>query len=64
MNKEFNEILTGIRRAVELLSPREKKTLYAATFIMLLTGILTNIPAVILGRLADIDIGKSNTNFI
>lgn len=63
MNKEFNEILTGIRRAVELLSPKEKKTLYVATFIMLLTGILTNIPALILGRLVDKLVGNNALQF-
>src|SRR3989344_9622813 len=53
MNKEFKEILTGIKRAIDLLHLREKRILYIATFIMLLTGVLTNIPALILGRLVD-----------
>lgn len=63
MNKEFKEILTGIKRAIDLLHPREKKSLYIATFIMLLTGILTNIPALILGRLVDKLVGNSILQF-
>ncbi len=53
MNKEFKEILTGIKRAVDLLHPRDKRNLVVATIIMFFTGILTNIPALILGRLVD-----------
>lgn len=63
MNKEFSEILLGIRRSVELLSPKEKRSLYLATFIMLLTGILTNIPAVILGKLVDRLTGNNSLQF-
>lgn len=63
MNKEFNEILTGIKRAVDLLHPRERKSLYIATFIMLFTGILTNIPALILGRLVDKLVGNNSLQF-
>ncbi len=53
MNKEFKEILVGIKRAVQLLDKREKNSLYLATVIMLMIGILTNLPAVILGKLVD-----------
>lgn len=53
MTTEFNEIFKGIQRAVSFLSKREKKSLIAATFIMLVTGFLTNLPAVILGKLTD-----------
>lgn len=63
MNKEFNEILIGIKRAVDLLHPRERRSLYIATFIMLFTGILTNIPALILGRLVDKLVGNSTLQF-
>lgn len=42
MNKEFNEIILGIKRAVGLLNSKERKSLYLATFIMLVTGFLTN----------------------
>lgn len=53
MNKEFKEILLGIKRSVDLLSQREKNSLYIATLIMVIIGILTNVPAVILGQLVD-----------
>lgn len=53
MNKEFNEIILGIKRAVGLLDSNEKKRLYLASFLMVITGFLTNYPAIILGRLVD-----------
>ena len=59
MNAEFNEILLGIKRSIGLLSRREKRSLYIATFLMLITGILTNGPAVILGKLVDQLVGGS-----
>ena len=63
MNKEFDEIILGIKRTVGLLSPKEKKSLYLASFIMLLTGFLTNFPAVILGRLVDKLVGDKTIQF-
>jgi hypothetical protein len=42
MKAEFNEILLGVKRSVGLLSPREKRSLAFATFLMLITGILIN----------------------
>lgn len=63
MNKEFDEIILGIKRTVGLLSPKEKKNLYLASFIMLLTGFLTNLPAVILGKLVDKLIGNNTIQF-
>ena len=59
MNAEFNEILLGIKRSIGLLSRREKRSLYIATFLMFITGILTNGPAVILGKLVDQLVGGS-----
>jgi len=53
MDTEFRAILLGVRRSIGLLSPKEKRSLVVATFIMLITGILTNRPAVILGKLVD-----------
>ncbi len=53
MNKELEEISLGIQRSIGFLSFQEKRNLYLATGIMLVTGILTNIPAVILGKLVD-----------
>ncbi|MES2023579.1 MAG: ABC transporter ATP-binding protein [Patescibacteria group bacterium] len=63
MNKEFIEILTGFRRTLKLIQKSEKKTLVFASFLMLVAGILTNLPAVILGRLVDKLIGAGNTGF-
>ena len=59
MNIVFNEILLGVKRSIGLLSPKEKKSLFVATFLMLITGILTNGPAVILGKLVDRLVGGS-----
>lgn len=53
MNKELLEILSGFKRALRLLQKPEKITLLLATFLMLINGILTNLPALILGRLVD-----------
>jgi ATP-binding cassette, subfamily B, bacterial len=63
MNTEFNEILLGVKRSVGLLSPREKRSLAWATFLMLITGILTNAPAVILGKLVDQLVGSAAIQF-
>ena len=63
MNKEFAEIILGIKRAVGLLNSREKKSLYLATLIMFITGFLTNFPAIILGKLVDKLIGNDTLQF-
>ena len=63
MSKEFNEIILGIKRAIQLLSTKEKKNLYFATFIMLVVGFLTNFPAVILGKLVDKLVGNTTLQF-
>lgn len=54
MNKEFSEILLGFKRTLRLMGRSEKASLLFASFLMLLAGILTNLPAVILGRLVDV----------
>lgn len=53
MNTELKEILTGVRRTLQLIDKPEKRALLLASFIMVVTGLLTNLPAVILGRLVD-----------
>src|ERR1039457_7198057 len=63
MNIEFKEILTGIKRAVELLNQKERRSLYTAMGIMVITGILTNLPAVILGKLVDTLTGTNTIQF-
>lgn len=60
MNKEFSEILNGFRRTVRLLGKPEKAALIFASILMAFTGFLTNLPAVILGRLVDKLVGTEN----
>lgn len=63
MNKEFSEILLGFKRTLGLIGRPEKRMLLLASFLMLLTGVLTNLPAVILGRIVDKAIGVNNFQF-
>ena len=63
MNTEFGAILLGVRRSIGLLRPQDKRALLIATFLMLITGILTNGPAVILGKLVDQLVGGSVIQF-
>ena len=63
MNKEFTEIIIGIKRAISLLTSREKKNLILATFIIMIAGLLTNLPAIILGKLVDQLTTLSNIQF-
>lgn len=61
--REFREILQGFRRVTRLLHKREKISVVFATLIMLITGALTNLPAVILGRFVDEIIDLKNPTF-
>ncbi len=63
MNKEFSEIMNGFRRTLRLMERPEKIALVFASFLMLITGILTNLPAVILGRLVDTLVGTEHIDF-
>ncbi len=63
MTKEFSEIINGFKRTIRLMEKPEKNALIFASFLMLLTGILTNLPAVILGRLVDKLVGTEIINF-
>ena len=60
MNKEFSEILNGFKRTLRLMEKPEKTALIFASVLMLITGVLTNLPAVILGRLVDKLVGTEN----
>ncbi|MEI8174886.1 MAG: ABC transporter ATP-binding protein [bacterium] len=60
MNKEFSEITNGFKRTLRLMEKPEKTALVFASFLMLITGVLTNLPAVILGRLVDKLVGAEN----
>jgi ATP-binding cassette subfamily B protein len=53
MNVELKEILLGVRRSLKLIDKPERRALILASGIMVITGFLTNLPAVILGRLVD-----------
>lgn len=63
MNKEFSEILNGFKRTLRLMEKPEKTALVFASFLMLITGVLTNLPAVILGRLVDKLVGTEHIDF-
>ena len=53
MNKEVSEILLGFKRAVSLIDSKEKLSLFFASVLMAIAGVLTNLPALILGKLVD-----------
>lgn len=61
--KEFKEIFQGFSRVSKLLHRKEKISLISATLIMVITGILTNLPAVILGKFLDVIIGIKDATF-
>ena len=63
MNKELLEIIRGFRRTLRLLERSEKNALLFASALMLITGFLTNLPAVILGRLVDELVGAEHLEF-
>ncbi len=63
MNKEFGEIVLGFRRAISLMGKRERLSLSIASLLMLAAGILTNIPAVVLGRLVDTLVDMTDVRF-
>jgi len=63
MNKELSEIIMGFRKTLRLMQRPEKVMLTLASFLMLITGILTNLPAVILGRLVDKFVGSESIQF-
>lgn len=63
MNKELVEIISGFKRTLRLMDKSEKITLVISSVLMLITGILTNLPAIVLGRLVDKLIGFSNIKF-
>lgn len=63
MNKELSEILLGFRRTLRLIDKREKVILVLASVLMAFAGVLTNLPAIILGRLVDRIVGVSNLEF-
>lgn len=63
MNKEFSEIGIGFKRTLRLLDASEKYSLLFASLLMVATGILTNLPALVLGKLVDSIVGLPNFQF-
>lgn len=63
MFREFGEVMRGFKRVSHLLHKKEKIGLFVATVLMLVTGFLTNLPAVILGRFVDTVIGMDSPTF-
>ncbi|MBI2600549.1 ABC transporter ATP-binding protein [Candidatus Daviesbacteria bacterium] len=63
MEKETSDILVGIKRSWNMLDKGEKLYLVIASSLMLITGILTNLPAVILGRFIDQIAKQTSFNF-
>ncbi|MBI2597068.1 ABC transporter ATP-binding protein [Candidatus Daviesbacteria bacterium] len=63
MNKEFSEILLGFKRTLKLMERPEKVSLIVASFLMLVAGVLTNLPALILGRLVDKVVSATSFQF-
>lgn len=63
MNKELSEILLGFKRSLHLIDRQEKMMLIIASFLMAGAGVLTNLPAVILGRLVDKIVGVQDLEF-
>ncbi|HAS80886.1 MAG: YwjA [Candidatus Nomurabacteria bacterium GW2011_GWE1_32_28] len=60
INKEFSEIMNGFKRTFGLMERTEKNALVFASLLMLIIGVLTNLPAVILGRLVDKLVGTEH----
>ncbi|MDP4010006.1 MAG: ABC transporter ATP-binding protein [Candidatus Shapirobacteria bacterium] len=63
MSKELLEIISGFKRTFHLMDRSEKITLVISSTLMLTTGILTNLPAIILGRLVDKLTESANIQF-
>ena len=63
MFREFKEIAQGFGRVYTLLHRKEKTSIIFAILLMLITGFLTNLPAVILGRFVDAIISLENPTF-
>ncbi len=53
MNKEIIEITSGFKRVLSLMERPEKSLLLIASLVMIIVGALTNLPALILGKLID-----------
>ncbi len=63
MNQEFKEIFASLRRTLELIGQSEKIVLLGITLLMVVTGVLTNLPALILGKLVDQMVTDTSLHF-
>ena len=63
MNQELKDIFQGIKRSLLLVDHSDKIALLMASAIMLITGLLTNWPAIILGNFVDTLLGGSEIHF-
>lgn len=63
MSTELLEIVGAVKKTLRLIERPEKFMLFLASFLMLLTGVLTNFPALILGRLVDQVVGANVFEF-
>lgn len=63
MNQEITDIYTGFKRSVILIPQSQRFLLLLAVSIMAVTGLLTNLPAIIIGRLVDQMTGSANFPF-
>ena len=63
MNREFKEILVGFKRVWGLIDKSERFSLIIASVLMALAGTLTNLPALILGKLVDKLVSTPTVNF-
>jgi len=60
---ELNEIWRGMKNALSFLARKEKTNLFVSAILMLLAGVLVNLPAVILGKFVDQIIDLKNPTF-
>ncbi|KKR31393.1 MAG: hypothetical protein UT63_C0072G0014 [Candidatus Gottesmanbacteria bacterium GW2011_GWC2_39_8] len=63
MNKEIEEIVRGFKRSINLVEKPERRMLVLASVIMFITGVLTNLPAIILGKLVDTMVAEGSIGF-
>jgi len=63
MNREFKEILVGFKRVWGFIDKSERFSLIIASVLMALAGTLTNLPALILGKLVDKLVSTPTVNF-
>ena len=61
--KELNEITKGFKKTISFLERKEKINLSISAILMIFAGLLTNLPAVIIGKFVDKIIELENPAF-